>query len=36
MGKVNWALVALKQFKDMPSDFQKDWADLRDMVYKHS
>ncbi len=35
MGKVNWNKIALQQYKAMPKSFQKDWADLRAMVYKH-
>lgn len=29
MARKNWEKIADKEFKSMPSDFQKDWSDLR-------
>lgn len=34
MTKRKWDKVALDQFKTMPSDFQDDWKELREIIYK--
>lgn len=34
MARKNWAKVADEQFANLPKDFQKDWLELRDRLYK--
>jgi hypothetical protein len=30
----NWDKVAKKEFDELPEDYQKDWQDFRDSVYR--
>ncbi len=34
MTRKNWDNLARKQFEEMPAEFQDDWKELRQIVYK--